>query len=235
MNRTVDSSEILQTFSDGLYDALLSALSPVVGSVDYLKRMHQEYRIRKEIRSLQRRRLEFILALTGVLSEEIISEEYDKIGEKLKKIQEDPLFVEDFEKLNNLFCSLDRQDQINIMIETAKTTSKFFSAVRDELSTNLIGSSDPEHMLVLGQALKCGEQMVNDIILSMKKKPPDIQNTEFCVNVLLVLLTKLLAISMGKMEIESLYSDIAFCIYHTLPQIEGSIDDAAFAILGENE
>ena len=235
MNKTVDSSEILQTFSDGLYDALLSALSPVVGGVEYLRRMRQEYRIRKEIQSLKRKRQKFVLTLAGMLSEEIIGEEYDKIGEKLKRIQENSLFMEDFEKLNNLFGSLDRQDQINIMIETAKTTLKFISTMRDEISTNLIGSSDPEHMLVLGQALKCGEQMVNDIILSMKKKPPDIQNTEFCVNVLLVLLTKLLAISMEKMEIESLYSDIAFCIYHTLPQIEVSIDDAAFAILGENE
>ena len=52
---------------------------------------------------------------------------------------------------------------------------------------------------------------------------------------LLALLTKLLAISRGKMNINTLYKDIAFCIYHTKPQIESSIDDVASAILGEDE
>lgn len=161
------------------------------------------------------------------------SDDLGRIGEKFKRIQENLLFLKDSEKLNDLFGSLDRQDQINIMVDTAKTTLKFFSNMRDEISTNLIGSSDPEHMLVLGQALRCGEQMVGDIIVSMKKKPPDIHHTEFCVNFLLVILTKLLAISIEKMEIEGLYSDIAFCVYHSTPLVEGSIDDAAFAILGE--
>ena len=234
MNETVTSFGILQTFSEELYNALISVLSPVTGGADYFKKMHKEYRIRKEIHSLRRKQREFVLATTGTLLQEIAGE-YDKVGETLKKIQRDPQFKKDFEKLNNLFHSLDPQDQVNIICETAKMTQKMFSAMQDEISKNTVGSSDPKRMLILGQALRCGEQMLGTIAGSMKKRPPDMRQTTFCINFLLVLLAKLLAISIEKIEVEALYKDIAFCIYHTKPQIKGPIDEAAFAILGEDE
>lgn len=233
MNEPV-TVEILQTFSGELYDALLSALSPAIGGVDYFKRMHKEYRIRKEIQSLQRKQEEFVLAITETLLQEI-SEGHDNVGENLKKIQETPQFVKDFEKLNTLFSSLDPQDQINIIVETSKMTQQIFSEMRDEIAENTVGSSNPEHMLVLGQALGCGEEMLDSLVASMKKKPPDMKQAQFCINFLLVLITKLLAISIEKMDIDELYHDIAFCVYYTKPQIEGPVDDVAFAILGEDE
>jgi len=228
------SFKIIQTHSEELYNALLSILSSVTGSADYLKEMHKEYCIRMEIHSLQKKKQKIILAITSALPQEI-AERYDRIGENLRKIQKNPQFVKDFEKLNNLFHSLDPQAQVNIICETAKMTQKMFSAMQDEISKNTVGSSDPKRMLILGQALRCGEQMSGTIAGSMKKRPPDMRQTTFCINFLLVLLAKLLAISIEKIEVEALYTDIAFCIYHTKPQIEGPIDEAAFAILGEDE
>ena len=49
MNKTISSSEMLQISSDGLYDALLSIISPVFGGVDYVKRMRKSYLIKKEL------------------------------------------------------------------------------------------------------------------------------------------------------------------------------------------
>jgi hypothetical protein len=232
MNEPV-ALEILYAHSGQLYSALLSVMSPVIGGVDYFKKMHREYRIRKEIQSLQRKQEAFVLAVTGALQGTI--EEYDKAGENLKKIQDNPQFVADFEKLNTLFNSLDAQDQINIIVETAKMTQQVFTAMRDDIAKKGVGSSDPEHMLVLSQALRCGIIMLDTLIASMKKRPPDMRQTEFCVDFLLVLLTKFLAISIGKMDIDRLYDDIAFCIYHTKPQVDYPVDKAVFSILGEDE
>lgn len=230
MNNSIGAAEVLQSYVDELYTTALSVVSPVGGVL--LKPMRKEY-IRKEIQSLYGKRKEFVLALTDVLLEDITG--YGIISEKIKKIKENPQFVKDFEKVDKVFSSLDEEDQIQAILETAKMARQIFSAMRDDVAANVIGSLNPEHMLILGQALRCGQQMVDDVVTSVRKKPPDMQCAEDCMNFLLVLLTKFLAISGGKMDIELLYNDIAFCIYHTEPQIEGPVDAAAFAILGESE
>ena len=227
MNDFICSAEVLQSYADELYTTALSVVSPV----GVLKPMRKEY-IRKEMQSLYGKRKEFVLALTDVLLEDITG--YGIIREKIKKIKENPQFAKDFEKVDKVFSSLDEEEQIQMIIESAKMARQLFSAMRD-VAANMIGSVNPEHMLILGQALRCGQQMVDDVVESMRKKPPDMQCAEDCMNVLLVLLTKFLAVSVGKMDIELLYNDIAFCIYHANPQIEGPVDAAAFAILGESE
>lgn len=90
--------------------------------------------------------------------------------------------------------------------------------MRDEITEKGVGASDPEYMMVLGQALRCGIIMLDRLIVSMKRRPPDMQQTTLCTDFLLVLLAKLLAISIGKMNIDILCKDITFCIYHTNPR-----------------
>ncbi len=110
MNKTIGSFDILQTFSTELYNVLLSSISSIVGGAEYIRRMHKEYVIRKELQSLHKNRHEFIIALCDILSEKAFIEEHSRIDEKIEKIKENPIFMKDFEKLNDLFSSLDQQD-----------------------------------------------------------------------------------------------------------------------------
>lgn len=233
MNRVMSSSEMLQASSDGLYNTLLSIISPIFGGVEYLKRMRKEYLIRKELRALHQKKQEFILALIGVVPQEDSYEQYDELHKKLKEIQESPRFRKNFEKLNKIFDSLNERDQMNILLETAKRTHQIFSEMRSQISTKLIEASDIEDVIILGQALRCGEMLVGDVIESVNKKPPNLKHTRFCMNFLLVFLIKFLAIIIGKMNPQDLYRDIALCLYFCRVDTRGLGDDSAFAILGE--
>lgn len=82
MNRIVRSSELLQESSNELYSALLLTISPMVGAV-HIKQKHTVL-IKKEIRSLYRKREKFILTLFDTLPKESSVELY-KTGKNLKK------------------------------------------------------------------------------------------------------------------------------------------------------
>ncbi|MGD2247267.1 MAG: hypothetical protein PVF58_02600 [Candidatus Methanofastidiosia archaeon] len=240
MNKTISSSEMLQASSDGLFNALLSIISPVFGGIDYVKRIRKSYLIKKELDALIRKKIEFLSALTNIVPDEASYEEYAELREKFQEIQESPEFRSHFQKLNQLFESLSQQDQRNIILITSNKTKKMFLDMRKQISDNLIEASDTENMIVLGQALKCGLILIDDIIISMSKTPPKIDDIKFHINLLLVLLTKFMAINMNLMNPQVLYGDIALCMSISFLTGDRSetvdpSNDSAFIILEDNE
>lgn len=231
MSETISSSEMLHISSDGLYDALLSIISPVFGGVDYVKRMRKSYLIKKELNALNRKKEEFLLALTNVVPEEASYEQYAELHKKFREIQESPKFRKHFEKLNQLFESLSKQDQRNIILVTSNKTKEMFLEMRKQISNNLNEASDIENMIVLGQAIRCGLILVDDIISSMSKTPPKVDDIRFRMNLLLVLLIKFLEINMKLMDPQILYGDIALCLYFYRSESQDIGNDSAFAIL----
>lgn len=235
MNKTASSSEMLQISSDELYDALLSIISPVFGGIDYVKRMRKSYLIKKELNALNRKKAEFLSALTNVVPNEASYEQYAELHKRFKEIQESPEFRKHFEKLNQLFESLSKQDQRNIILITSNKTKEMFLEMRKQISINLIGASDKENMIIISQALRCGLILIDDIISSMSKTPPKANDIRFCMNLLLVLLIKLLEIHMKLMDPQILYGDIALCLYFCRSESPDLGDDSAFIILEDNE
>lgn len=226
MNRIVHSSELLQESSNELYSALLSIISPMVGTVN-IKRKHTVL-IKKEIRFLYRKREKFISTLFDTLPKESSVELY-KTGKNLKEIQKIPDFKQEFDKIHSVFMSLDQQDQKNIILEATEKIKQLFSKMRKEIAVGLVESPDPGDMIVLGRALRCGELLLDDIAKSMKKSPPDRDETNSII--LLKFLVKIMAITIGKAKVQDLYTDIAFFTYMCKPQSEEIGDDRAFIIL----
>jgi len=89
--------------------------------------------------------------------------------------------------------------------------------------------------MVLGQTLKGVMCLIEDIREDLKKTPPDTEKIHLCTNSLLYLLARFLAVSMGVLDFDELYSDIALSILHTNPRFKGLLDERAFAILDSEE
>ena len=89
--------------------------------------------------------------------------------------------------------------------------------------------------MVLGQTLTGAMCLIEDIRKDLKKSPPDTEKIHLRTNSLLYLLTRFLAVSMGILDFDELYSDIALSIFHTKPRFKGPVDERAFALLDSEE
>jgi len=77
--------------------------------------------------------------------------------------------------------------------------------------------------------------LIEDIRKDLKKTPPDTEKIHLRTNSLLFVLARFLAVSMGILDFDELYNDIALSILHTNPRIKGPVDERAFAILDVEE
>lgn len=239
MNGEMYSYDVINRYSDKLFDAVLSSFNPIIGSMDYLRRMHKSFLIKKEINTLSKKKKELITTIIDLLPEETSYKSYVKLEEKFKEIEKNPNFKKSFAKLDKLFKDITEEERTKLVIVTATKMNKNFLKMRNDISHGLIKTIDTENMIVLGQALRCMEFILKELIENMKKRSPDTENMKFCMSIMITLLTKILAIYFGKMEYKDLYPDIAFVTLHTSkthPQFLGKIDginDSVFAILGE--
>ena len=239
MNTTIDTEMVLNSFLNTLFDAFLASLKPVVGSIDLLRKKHKDYLINREIEALSKKKEKLVMAIMNASPEEISYESYTKVSEKFKEIIENPEFEENFKRIDKLFQDLNPEEQINLLNNTGKNIHKMILEIRDDISTKLIETSDKENMLILGQAFRCVDFLIRDLIESTKrKKHIDDEHISFCLNYSAVLLSKILAIYFNKINYDALYSDIAFITFYThinnphFLNEPKEVDDSLFTILG---
>ena len=119
--------------------------------------------------------------------------------------------------------------------ETLTAIHIILSKIRDDNTSKAIGSSNIEYMMVLGQALRGGLCLIEDILENLNETPPDTEKIQLLTNSLLYLLARILAVSMGIVNFDSLYEGIALSIMHTKPRYKGPVDKRAFSILNSEE
>ena len=119
--------------------------------------------------------------------------------------------------------------------ETLKAIHTILSKIRDDGASKIKGSSNIERQMVLGQTLMGAMYLIEDIRKGLEKPSPDTERIQLQTNSLLFILARFLAVSMGILDFDKLYSDIALSILHTESRIKGPVDERAFALLDSEE
>ncbi len=119
--------------------------------------------------------------------------------------------------------------------ETLKAIHTILSRIRDDVDSIGIRAPNVERQMVLGQTLRGAMCLIEDIREDLKKTPPDTEKIHLRTNSLLFVLARFLAVSMGILDFDELYSDIALSVFHTNPRFKGPVDERAFSLLDVEE
>lgn len=239
MNGEIYSYDIISMFLDKLSDAILSTVNPVIVSKRFFDRIRKSFIVKNEIKRLNEKKEELVMAIIGILPEETSYESCIKTGDKIKEVIENPDFIKEFEKINKVFEDLSPKEQKNLMIHTAKVINKSFFQMESVITKKAIEVSDPGNVLLLGRTLSYARYLTNEFIDVVKRRPDEKEHISFCLNCVMILLTKILAIYFKKMEYEDLYEDLSFItlyIYDTNPEYFGNlenVDRSIFTMLGD--
>lgn len=239
MNGEIYSHDIINNFSIQLYDALLSLVNPITVSKTILNKWHKSYLIKKQIGYFEEKKEVLTQALIGILPEKTSYESCIETKEKFEKLIEDPKFEVEFDKINKFFDDLTPEKQEEIMIHAAEMMNNTFLEVEENISDRVIDSSDPGNMLLLGRTFRYARYLLNEVVRDINRKSKDKERMEFHMSCIMILLARILAISLKKVDYEYLYSDISFItlyIYNNDPDYFGDLEDvdrSIFTMLGD--
>ena len=223
---------LLNKYDEKMYDSLLSFINPIIGSINYIKKLRKYYLVNKEMVNINKNKEELLNFLFPILPKSSTYEAYYETSDKIKMVQKEEIFEGSFTKLNKLFKELNTQDRINLIINTNSSLTRLFNQIERDLIDNILITENRNEALILTQAFHSASVLTEEIKGYMEKTPPSLKDARLLMTVSIVLLVKILFAQSRKIEYNSLYRDIAFVNMVRLknPLDMSDVDDDIFAV-----
>lgn len=168
-DRSIDL--VLDSFSSDIFDGLVLAMRPIVGGIDYLKRMHKTVLLQKHLNRMSKWDDETREKLMDIMTDLVSFQTYDeKFKSELEnKISELDEINETFTQLNHIFESIDRRQLLQILkISLAKLDGKITS-IRNELNSKMWDENeDIDQLLIVDQMFYLIQEMIHNTLLESK-------------------------------------------------------------------
>lgn len=162
---------VLDSFSSDIFDGIILAMRPIVGGIDYLKRMHKTVLLQKQLNKMSRWDDETREKLMDIMTDLVSFQTNDKKfkAELENKISELDEISETFTQLNHIFESIDGRQILQILkISLAKLDGKITS-IRNELNSNMWDeNNDINQLLVVDQMFYLIKEIIHSALLEPK-------------------------------------------------------------------
>ncbi len=148
---------ILDDFSSDIFDGITWIMRPVVGAVDYLKRMHKLYQVQRELKQISNldsaSKEKFLDLMTDIVTVDIYNVNLDEFKKVIEnKISETEDFKETFEKLDSFLNRLDGHQSAFIRTHSLRRLNGRIASIREEIKSRIWDENENSgHLLVLDQ------------------------------------------------------------------------------------